>query len=215
MKEVDEDRAEELKKRGLVDLGALKVEGPGSNEYGYGLLTYEDLMRTITVFDAVAGEITMTDGKKVKRLTKEQFGMAISLLGLKKSEEQIRKMFERKELKLADLLSKELFILRVECFRRDNISDEKQKQIPDWFNSIYSLMCEDDSQIDEVNGQRYILASQMRSLLTEYGLKISGEEADMILRECHPKPDEDAPVDQGLMRIYFGQYQSMLIDEGV
>jgi Ca2+-binding EF-hand superfamily protein len=156
-----------------------------------------------------------TDGTEFKRLTREQFGMAISLLGLKKSEDQVRRMFERKELKLADLLTKELFVRRVECFRRDNISDEKREMIPSWFSDMYSLMCEDDSQIDESTGQRYILTSQLRSVLTDYGNKISSEEADMIIRECHPKPDEDAPLDQALMRIYFGQYQAMLIDEGV
>ena len=37
----------------------------------------------------------------------------------------------------------------------------------------------------------------------------------MIIRECRPEINPDAKFDEGLRRIYFGNYQAMLIDEGV
>ena len=47
------------------------------------------------------------------------------------------------------------------------------------------------------------------------GHKVQAEEADQIIRECKPLPDEDSRFDESIARIYFGQYLAMLVDESL
>lgn len=46
------------------------------------------------------------------------------------------------------------------------------------------------------------LQVQFRRFLTEYGFKLSDEEADELVRECAPKNH----------RIFYRQYRSMLVE---
>ena len=63
----------------------------------------------------------------------------------------------------------------------------------------------------------YLSIPSNQSLNIKYvpGHKVQAEEADQIIRECKPLPDEDSRFDESIARIYFGQYLAMLVDESL
>ena len=188
---------------------------------GYKLLTAEDVMRAKTVFESVSTAVSPQNPTKFMK--KDQFLVAVSLLGVKKSEAEVKELFDGtgddyEELGLEtgqDLLSFAQFIARINASRSVNISATQREKVEHWFLTMYELMCENDDQRTEEDGKPYLLVRQFREILQEYGHRISSEEANAIIRSCRPIKDPLNEFDEGMGRIFFGQYQSMLLDEGV
>lgn len=148
---------------------------------GFDLLTSDDFQRAETVFMSVTLNKMNTDAPR--KMNKDQFNMAMSMLGLVKSEQKINNIFNGEgeemedlkssggEIKKADLLDLKAFVIRVNATRNLNISSKQKDQVKVWFNTMYEYMVDDDDQVDEINGraERYLLVSQMRDVLTIYG----------------------------------------------
>ena len=140
----------------------------------------------------------------------------------KKSETAVKELFEGtgddyEELGLdkgLDLLSLADFVIRVNASRSVNINAAQREKVQIWFQTMYDLMCEDNDQRTD-DGKPYLLVKQFREILQDYGHKITSEEANAIIRSCRPIKDPLNEFDEGMGRIFFGQYQSMLLDEGV
>ena len=189
-------------------------------EEGYELLTAEDVKRAKSVFESVA--TPTTPHESTKYMKKDQFLVAVSLLGVKKSEAEVKELFEGtgddyEELGLEqgmDLLSLADFIVRINASRSVNIIAAQREKVQIWFLTMYDLMCEEDDQRTD-DGKPYLLVRQFREILQDYGHRISSEEANAIIRSCRPIKDPLSEFDEGMGRIFFGQYQSMLLDEGV
>ena len=187
---------------------------------GYKLLTAEDVNRAKTVFESLATQINPKD--PAKYMKKDQFVIAVSLLGVNKSESEVHDLFDGtgddyEEIGIAqglDLLTLADFVIRINASRSVNINPSQRDQVPSWFQTMYEMMCEDDDQKTD-NGSRYLLVRQFREILQDYGHRISSEEANAIIRSCRPIKDPLSEFDEGMGRIFFGQYQSMLLDEGV
>ena len=86
-------------------------------------------------------------------MNKQQFTVAISLLGLKKSEKEVNELFEgsgeeMEDLKIRkkDLLSFGDFVDRVNASRCVNIESKERANVLNWFNGIYEVLVVNNDQ---------------------------------------------------------------------
>lgn len=137
-------------------------------------------------------------------LTLEQFGHALALVGFVESSDIVRKIFLDATTDAMDFSTFTSVLSRMRIFR---LAEDQLSRIQVCFDALYDGTCPMDTQRDK-SGRKYILASDLRMLITNRGEnKMSDEEADMLIKECHPiyeNPHEG--------KIFFEQYRSMLLD---
>jgi Ca2+-binding EF-hand superfamily protein len=146
-------------------------------------------------------------------LNEEQFGLSLALMGQNEPAEYVKVLFN-KYVDGAGVLRHGFFAALSSLRQRVNDNDEALEAA---FDDLYQGTCFDDMQKD-ATGNKYIWARDFRNLLTSMGEDpLTDEEADELIRECHPIYDtsegnEGAHRASLMGKIYFEQYRAMLLD---
>lgn len=77
-------------------------------------------------------------------------------------------------------------------------------RIEEQFDALYAGTCELDNQRDD-EGSKFILAADLRRILSQRGLHMSDEEIEEMIREVKPRPPDG--------RIFLEQYQALLLSQ--
>jgi Ca2+-binding EF-hand superfamily protein len=130
---------------------------------------------------------------------------ALSLLGLRETEEKIRELCKNRKV---DLFNETAFLAVIGELRSQATDEEQLQAIVEAFDAIYKATLvkpnERVSQEDQRDalGRPYILAEDLRRVLVSTGDVMSDEEVDQLIRDCKP-------VDNV---IFFDQYRAMLLN---
>jgi Ca2+-binding EF-hand superfamily protein len=165
------------------------------------VLTLDEIIRAERVF-------YHCDTYNDRGLSEDQLCNALALLGQIEKVDEIRELFHKYK---CDPMPKHIF-LKVLCdLRQRKLTDGQTEAIEHAFEAIYQGSCPDDTNRDD-SGRKFVLASDLRRFLISLGDKLSDEDADMLIRECHPIYVESAEgVRKG--RIFLEQYRSLLLDK--
>mmetsp|Transcript_9248 Transcript_9248/g.9325 ORF Transcript_9248/g.9325 Transcript_9248/m.9325 type:complete len:286 (-) Transcript_9248:23-880(-) len=168
------------------------------------LLSQDESKRAEDVFD-------LCNTFNEQHLNKDQFAHALAVLGQKADEKKVKELYAS----AADSLNVMAFKQILSQLRSEADSDRNAK-VEEAFEALFSGTCKDADRQKDTSGRKFILVKDLRLVLTTYGDKLSDEEADELIRECHPEPgDEGDKTDEGLRRIFFDNYRAMLLDSGL
>ena len=163
-------------------------------------LTLEELERAVQVFKHC--DIFGDD-----ELNAEQFATALAMLGFVVKFEEVKMLMNKADVNTAN---KDFLVETYSSLRLKGVNPGDLSRLKDNFLALYYGTCDDDSQVDET-GNKYLLASDLRKVLTRQGDKLSDEEADELIRDCSPVYTI-MPSGKKVGKIYFEHYRAMLID---
>lgn len=166
------------------------------------ILTLDEIIRAERVF-------YHCDTYNDRGLSEDQLCNALALLGQIEKVDDVRELFHKYKY---DPMPKHIF-LKVLCdLRQRRLTDGQSEAIEHAFEAIYQGSCPDDTNRDD-SGRKFILASEFRRFLISLGDKMSDEDADMLIRECHPIYVENPTDGVRRGRIFLEQYRSLLLDK--
>jgi len=176
------------------------------------VITHTERIKAEAVFDFCVEE------NEDHFMTEDQFYKGLSLLGFVEKSERVRTLWLRSKKNSIDKKNFVLLLIQLREKKDEKQTDNnknKDEDVPpeddiftrieEHFEALYEGTCEFDDQRDE-SGKKYILASELRRILTTLGQKLTDEEADELLREC-TKNNSD--------RIFLEQYRAMLLNSTV
>jgi len=141
-------------------------------------------------------------------LTEAQLGNALALLGQKVSADVIKDVFNKSKV---DPMPEEIFIAVVCQLRKRKLADGQAEMIQNAFDALYDGFSKSGSSNKDESGRNFLDPKDLRRLLTTQGEKLSDEEADQFIRECHPiYIDSEDGIRRGM--IFLDQYRDALIN---
>ena len=175
------------------------------------MLSQTDKEKAFSVFNLYAegGLDDLDDLSPFTSLNNRNFTRAVAACGFKVSQQVVNNIFHSLEtdsneqpITEPSLRGTGTVNLRnwMKFYEKQLMKDVKETAIRDNFERI--LLAAGNEA--DTSGKSFIDKLKFRRFLTEYGQKMSDEEADAVIRECLPDEND---------RIYYEGYRSMLIDK--